>query len=69
MLSITLIDIFIGTQDENVLQELNIEIRSNADCGSIWPSHHIHDSHICVGYGSSGACNVSFNRTSEINYC
>lgn len=45
--------------NENVLQELNIEVRTNADCASIWGQDMIHDAHICLGYGETGACNVS----------
>ncbi|KAF6029206.1 hypothetical protein EB796_012485 [Bugula neritina] len=45
-----------GSQDENVLQELNIEVRTNSDCANAWGQNLISDSHICVGHGQTGAC-------------
>lgn len=46
-----------GSQDENVLQELNIEVRTNAECGNIWGADMIHEGHVCLGHGQTGACN------------
>jgi len=46
-----------GSQDENVLQELNIEVRTNRDCENIWGQGMIRNSQVCLGHGQTGACN------------
>jgi chymotrypsin len=47
----------VETGDENVLNELNVEVRSQSTCRSLWGSSYINNGHICVANGDTGACN------------
>jgi len=46
-----------GTGNDNVLNQLNIDVRTNAECTALWGSNYIRNTHICVGNGDTGACN------------
>ena len=37
-------------------------MRSNAECERVWGNGMIHDTHVCLGNGQTGACNVSLYR-------
>ncbi|KAH3860629.1 hypothetical protein DPMN_023539 [Dreissena polymorpha] len=52
-------DYFAGTGDETKLNELRVSLTPNAVCsgGDMW-GNYILDSHICVGNGDIGACQV-----------
>jgi len=45
-----------GTANENILQEIVADIRTNADCASAWGKNSILDTNICNSDGSSGSC-------------
>jgi len=49
----------IGTANENILQEIRAEIRTNEDCAAAWGEKSIKDTNICNSDGSSGSCSVS----------
>lgn len=51
-----------GTGDRTVLQELNVDVRSQTDCRRAWGSTYINNGHICVENGNTGACNVGFPK-------
>ena len=46
------------TGDETKLNELQIAITPRADCGNMWGSNYILNTHVCVGDGEIGSCNV-----------
>ena len=48
-----------GTANENILQEIRAELRTNEDCAAAWGKNSILDSMICKSDGSSGSCSVS----------
>ncbi|XP_067940309.1 chymotrypsinogen A-like [Watersipora subatra] len=45
-----------GTANENILQEIRADIRTNADCQDAWGRNSISDGNICNSDGSSGSC-------------
>jgi secreted trypsin-like serine protease len=45
-----------GTANENILQEIKADIRTNEDCAAAWGSNSILDTNICNSDGSSGSC-------------
>ncbi|CAH1775956.1 unnamed protein product [Owenia fusiformis] len=46
-----------GGNDNSVLQELQIPVRTNSECANSWGANYIDDFHICIGNGDIGACN------------
>lgn len=54
-------DIFlVDTGDETKLHEIKKTITDNPTCESKWGVGNILDTHICLGNGDKGACNVSW---------
>ena len=52
-----------GFEEQSVLQELVVKIRRNQACAARWGWKRILNSHVCVGNGDGGACNVSVMLT------
>lgn len=59
ILSFTIYSLLVDTGDENKLHELKKTITDNPTCANKWGAGNIMDTHICVGNGDKGACNVS----------
>jgi len=45
--------------DEDVLHEIEADVKTQAECTRMWGSGYINDGHICLNNGLTGACNVS----------
>lgn len=45
--------------EQTILQELEVQVRTRTECRMRWGRRRILNSHICVGNGENGACNVS----------
>lgn len=59
ILSFTIYSLLVDTGDETKLHELKKTITDNPTCANKWGAGNIMDTHICVGNGDKGACNVS----------
>ncbi|XP_071107284.1 plasma kallikrein-like isoform X2 [Haliotis cracherodii] len=44
-------------EDQSLLQELKVTVRTNNECAARWGWKRILNSHVCVGNGDGGACN------------